>query len=161
MCKIRTALTLPLCGLLSLACTSETGECAAVSGYYYPQFEVLQTQQLDGEPSDCSDFRLGRINLSSDNVVRNTTSVEDIDVWNGGCDFTVDYTRSLTTPNNLSQETLSMNAGSVYRVEDDGVLRGEAVYVRRDVTGTPSCAALLDATWMPEDMWLSMQGTNP
>lgn len=142
-------------------CGDEVANCAKVTGVYYAQFELLDSMQLEGMPSDCSEIPFETLDLTEDRTIMSATSLVAVDVWNGGCEFKVDYSRSVTTDGDLSWELVANNGNTKYRVENGGVLRGEAIYERTDRDGRGSCIALFDATWMPEAIALEMMGAAP
>lgn len=137
-------------------CGTEVTNCDRVTGVYYARFTLLDSMQLEGTPADCSRIPFDRLDLSGDSTVMSSSSVTAVDVWNGGCEFKVDYARSVNSDIDSSAEFVANNANQKYSVEDGGVLRGLAVYERLDRDGRPSCIALFDATWMPEAMALRM-----
>jgi hypothetical protein len=148
-------------GATIAGCGTEDANCAQVTGVYYAQFELLDQMQLGATPGDCTEVPFDRLDLTEDRTINSATSITAVDVWNGGCEFKVDYSRSVISGTDSSAEFVANNGNEKYRVDDGGVLRGLAVYERTDRDGAPSCIALFDATWMPEAIALRMMNASP
>lgn len=166
MCKKRTSLLVG--GLISAVLASCGGEeltnCAQVEGNYYVELEKLASLPELPDPASCDVPEQDYFDLTEDNLTTNTgTSAQTTRVDRFGCEVQVTYTVTVTNPGDpddmsgwVLRNNSGLGGGTKYRVEDRGILRGEAVHSRFDRNGNEVCRTLFDATWLPEEVAMEM-----
>lgn len=157
MCNKRTLVVPGALLVLSLAACADDGlkNCDEVSGTYYPIFEQLAA--IDpAAPGACNEPPFESLDLTEDNLTYNTgTSTLNTRVDRFGCHVRVTYTQTVANPGDPDDRTNAVvrnNGDTKYRVQEGGVLVGEAVYARNDRNGNEMCRALFSAMWLPEEI---------
>ncbi len=171
MCKKRTSQVVGgLIGALLAGCGEEPlTNCAAVEGYYYVELEKLATMPDLPNPAACDMPERDYFDLTEDNLTTNMgTASHNMRVDRFGCEVQVTYTVNVTNPGDTGdmsgwvlRNNSGLGGGTKYRVEDRGILRGEAVHSRFDHDGNEVCRTLFDATWLPEEVAMEMWEQQP